>query len=120
MDEQNIMIDQDSSEEDTSEDTSEEQLLKYYEQNREKLQKLATELEDLAHIAKDIIPDLNNFKSKYIVAERLDITTRFYDSVLRYRSEISKQLREEILLKNKNNNEDDALTWINKKQVNVQ
>ena len=88
-------------------------LLKEYQDNRKKLQDIVKDLEEMANTAKSIIPKNLDFKSKFIVAERLDIATRLYDTVLKYRSEIAKQIKEELVIREKEEAEDDPITWVN-------
>jgi len=95
-------------------------LLEEHYQNRKKLQKFIKDLEELSEKAKSIIPESNEFKNKFIIAERLDIASRLYDNMLKYRSEVAKQLKEEINIINNikdNSTEEDLFDWINKTQV---
>jgi DNA repair exonuclease SbcCD ATPase subunit len=78
--------------------------------NREELEKLVTELEELARKSKNLIPeDLSDFRNKFIATQRIDTVTKLYTTILQYRSEINKQLKDEWQINNKESGSDDEI-----------
>jgi len=78
--------------------------------NREELEKLVTELEELARKSKGLIPeDLSDFRNKFIATQRIDTVTKLYTTILQYRSEINKQLKDEWQINNKESGSDDEI-----------
>jgi len=66
------------------------------QQNRKKLHEIVDKLESLIQDIEAAFPKKIDYRSKFILAERVDTLTRLFDTILRYRSEISKQVKEEI------------------------
>jgi DNA repair exonuclease SbcCD ATPase subunit len=78
--------------------------------NREELEKLVTELEELARKSRSLIPeDLSDFRNKFIATQRIDTVTKLYTTILQYRSEINKQLKDEWQINNKESGSDDEI-----------
>jgi hypothetical protein len=78
--------------------------------NREELEKLVTELEELARKSRSLIPeDLSDFRNKFIATQRIDTITKLYTTILQYRSEINKQLKDEWQINNKESGSDDEI-----------
>jgi len=78
--------------------------------NREELEKLVIELEELARKSKSLIPeDLSDFRNKFIATQRIDTVTKLYTTILQYRSEINKQLKDEWQINNKESGSDDEI-----------
>ena len=92
-------------------------LLEEISKNRNKLYDIVKDLEELIPVAKDLIPKDKDFRSKFIVAERMDVVTRLYDTILKYRTEINKQVKDEITLRQKTNKEEDLADWISRTDV---
>ena len=78
--------------------------------NREELEKLVKDLEDLASKSKSLIPeDLSDFRNKFIATQRIDTVTKLYTTILQYRSEINKQLKDEWQIDSKESGDNDEI-----------
>jgi DNA repair exonuclease SbcCD ATPase subunit len=78
--------------------------------NREELEKLVKDLEDLASKSKSLIPeDLSDFRNKFIATQRIDTVTKLYTTILQYRSEINKQLKDEWQINSKESGDNDEI-----------
>jgi ABC-type nitrate/sulfonate/bicarbonate transport system substrate-binding protein len=87
---------------------NESKFTKKIEDNREQLEKLVQELEEIAKKSKSLIPeDLTDFRNKFIATQRIDTVTKLYTTILQYRSEINKQLKDEWQIHIKESSTDD-------------
>jgi hypothetical protein len=78
--------------------------------SRDKLEVYTGELEGLKDQVLNMFPKDINFRSKWILDEKVKITSEFYSSLLRLRVEINKTLKDEITLR-ANNKEGDKKSF---------
>lgn len=61
------------------------------ERNTEKLESLVEKLEKIADTIDSILPKTYDFKTRFILSDRIEIATKLYDTILKYRSELAKE-----------------------------
>jgi len=88
------------------------------EENKDKLKNLSGNLEKLAEDINKMIPTKYDYKSRYILADRVQILSNLYDTILKYRSEIAKEIKEQVNVTKLEEPEDD-LDNIRKSVINL-
>ena len=79
------------------------------EENKQKLKELVSRLEGTIDDVEKILPKKYDYKTRYIIIDRTEVLTKLYDTILKYRSEIAKQIKEQANLdKTEEVNEDEA------------
>ncbi len=84
-------------------------LLNELENNKNDLKKLSENLDDVAKSTLDIIPKTYDMKSRFVIVDRTKIITELYDTLLRYKTEISNETVKQIEILKKTNVDDDNM-----------
>jgi len=80
------------------------------EDNKNKLLDKVSKLEELAQQVENLIPSKYDFKSRYILQDRIDSISKLYETILRYRSEIASQIKEQVNIEKLEEQPDDLET----------
>jgi len=80
------------------------------EDNKKKLLDKVNKLEELAQQVENLIPAKYDFKSRYILQDRIDSISKLYETILRYRSEIASQIKEQVNIEKLEEQPDDLQT----------
>ena len=86
-----------------------EDLLQELENNKQRLFKLVEKLEDTIDDVDKILPKKYDFKNRFVLIDRIQTLTQLYDSILKYRSEIAKQIKDQVQLSNSMGLSDDSM-----------
>ena len=84
-----------------------EKYVQEIESNKKKLTEAADDLESMIKDMDNLIPKKYDFKTRYIMVDRIQVLSNLYDSLLKYRSEITKQIKDQVSILSKENVEDD-------------
>jgi len=85
-------------------DQDQTNLVKKLSESRDKLEDYVKELEGLKKTVDGLFPKtegVQNYRSKWILEEKLKESTGFFDSLLRLRTEINKTIKDEIEIRRK-------------------
>jgi len=80
-------------------DKKTEELLSKLQESRNKLEIYGNELETLKENVKNIFPKEVNYRSKWVMDEKVKTISEFFTSLLRIRVEINKTIKDEITLR---------------------
>ena len=72
------------------------ELVQEIETNKQKLRQLVDKLEKLAEDVDNLMPKRIDYKSVYIATERVKAISSMYELILKYRSEITSQIKEQF------------------------
>jgi len=82
-------------------------LVQEIESNKQRLRELVVKLEKLAEDVDNLLPKRVDYKSVYIATERVKAVSSMYELILKYRSEITSQIKEQFnILKSIDTKED--------------
>jgi len=73
-----------------------ETLIQEIEENKQRLHQLVNKLEKIAENMDSLIPKKIDYKTMYVAAERAKIVSSMYETILKYRSEITNQIKEQF------------------------
>ncbi len=75
------------------------ELIEKLSDSRTKLESYSVELEEMKEKVSSIFPKEMNYRSKWVVEEKVKAVSEFFNSLLRVRVEINKTIKDEITLR---------------------